>query len=284
MSDTMWLGRVYNLTGAVCAMTLAGCASPDEQRIRASGDAVEDVKPASGSAIDAAAFQGQWIITAFDGAKAVPSEFESSETIRPSLTFSAHSYSGTAGCNGLGGIGVLNGNRYYTGPGPQTLIGCRPRTSKQEDVFSDVLRASPEITIVAEDRIELAGGGHRLSLTRDDQSPERKLYSYRQPEAATVTILAIDGERALTGAIRLELSGMEWRLQEPCSTLTGQWSQPNWEIRTARMIVPAAGCSTPEQSKRIKALFSGPTRHSTGPNGEFVLGGNDHWINGQLER
>lgn len=106
---------------------------------------------------------GEWRIVSIDGQKVRPPAANLDK--RPaSISFAPPFYGGSAGCNSLGGIGVIDGGHYFTAPGPQTLIGCPPDLMKLETAWNQTMRANPAILSTGRGSWQLRGGGHMLDL------------------------------------------------------------------------------------------------------------------------
>lgn len=244
-------------------------------------DTAERSQPAA--AIEATAVKGRWLIAAFNGQRPAATGERT-----PPITFMRTGYGATAGCNALGGIGTLHGTRYYTMPGPQILIGCLGPLAAQEKTLDSVMRGSPTVTASGRD-LQLAGGGHQLTLRRD--GPARALPVEAAPVLAGTRfqILSIDGTfltpQSQTDRRPLAFDADEWRATPVCSTISARYRQDGWSLRGSEIAVSPERCDDldPAIDDAVRALLAANPNFSVGPNGEFLLAGGGHWLTAERD-
>lgn len=127
--------------------------------------------PAYGASLDPAELAGAWRVVALGNAAPRSLDEGRTKPRLPCLLFSGTGYGGTTGCNHFGGLGLLEGGRYYTAPGPQTAMGCGDLMA-QEEAITGLLAASPRISRNADGALALAGGGRASGA-----GAERRSYS-----------------------------------------------------------------------------------------------------------
>ena len=98
----------------------------------------------------------KWAFVSIDGRAAVSS--------RAMLTIEARRISATVGCNGLGGVLKIAGDRLVTGPIIGTQMYC-DGVMVQERAVSELLRKSPHYRVKG-DKLTLTAAGHSAELTR----------------------------------------------------------------------------------------------------------------------
>lgn len=262
---------------------LASCSVKDADRSAATP--VENGQVPSGSAVlEATAFEGRWLITTFDGRPPVAPLQEGAFGRSPSVAFTRTGYGATAGCNSLGGIGTRHGERYYTMPGPQTLIGCQGALAVQENVLDAVMRASPTISTIGDGELQLTGGGHRLTLRRDSQSPAQPVEAAPMLAGARFHIISVDGvhlaPRSQTDRRPLAFDAETWRATPVCGTVSGKWRQDGWTLEASDITVSRTRCdaSGPAVDTAIRELFASRPHFAGGPNGEILIAGGGHWL------
>lgn len=252
----------------------------------------ESSQPASSDltdTIDRSAFEGRWIITAFDGQRPAASSEGGRDRI-PSLSFSRTGYGGTAGCNALGGIGTLHRARFYALPGPQTMMGCLGPVAAHETMLDRVMRTSPHVAITPDGGMTLTGGGHRLTLRRDVGSVAPPIEPVPLLVGARFSIHTVDGTfltpRSPHGDSRpLAFDASEWRATPVCATVSGKWRQDGWTLRGSDIVISRATCAQDGAAidSAVRAVFASDPHFTIGPNGEFLLAGDGHWIAGERD-
>ncbi|MCW1431603.1 META domain-containing protein [Novosphingobium sp. JCM 18896] len=264
----------------LAAAILAGCSPtsdpvpPQNSRSDASGTPASTAAPP--------AFEGRWIITAFDGK---PSASAPEGNRRPTdLSIMPSNYGANAGCNSLFGIAVFHEGRYYTQPGPPTLLSCGEIVNAQEAVLSRVMRASPAVIFAGDSGATLQGGGHSLSLRRvsDDKAPVTN--AAPMLKGKRIELLAVDGRylpqsRQITSSF-IDFDDEEWRATADCGTLSGTWRQSGWVIEASSKSASKDCGADSVIDAGIRSALSSHARFSMGPNGEFIMAGSGHWISG----
>ncbi len=244
-------------------------------------DAAERSQPAA--TIEATALEGRWLITAFDDQRPAATGERT-----PSITFTRSGYGATAGCNALGGIGALHGARYYTMPGPQTLIGCLGTLAEQEKSLDAVMRAAPTITMSGSD-LQLAGGGHRLTLRRDGAGVAPPVEAAPMLAGTRFQIMSVDGTfltpRSQTDRRPLAFDAEAWRTTPVCAAISGKFSQKDWSLRASEIAVSRERCDDRDRAidDAVRALLAADPNFSIGPNGEFLLAGGGHWLTAERD-
>ena len=159
--------RHFTVATLTASLALSACQPQSVATIPSESEPIRS-RPAS-SPVSMDELVGQWRIVSIDGR--LQSGLRQDDGIErgPSVSFSSQSYGGTAGCNAMGGLGILDGDRYYTYPGPQTVMLCDDARMLQEGAWNDALRAGPVVERIADGRLRLSGAGHLLVL--DDRTP-----------------------------------------------------------------------------------------------------------------
>lgn len=262
---------------------LAACGGATDADRPASAVQADAPQSDRTAALDRTVLERRWLITAFDGQAPAAAERTGTVDRRPSVAFTRTGYGATAGCNALGGLGTLHGARYYTMPGPQTLIGCQGALANQENILDAVMRASPTIT-VSEGEMQLSGGGHRLTLRRDPQSNSAVVESAPMLAGTRFQIQSIDGTyltpRSQAENRPLGFDAGEWTAKPVCGTISGKWRQDGWTLRASDVVISREGCNASADTvdTAVRDLFASEPNFSVGPNGELLIAGGGHWI------
>lgn len=239
---------------------------------------------ANGSTTDnptqAVELNGTWLITAFDDAPAVQAEDRT-----PSLTFTRGGYGGTAGCNALGGIGTLYGDRYFSFPGPQTQMGCSGPVGEHEAILHAVMHGSPRVSRGGEDRLVLQANGHRLLLRREEHSPDVPDQIAPSLDIMRFQIDTINGTvdaRASGNRISLDFNSPQLRLKTACGTSTGTWKQVDRSLDITKFEDAATPCSHHDQvtGKIVHTILDSKPTFVLGANGELLIAGGGNWMVG----
>jgi heat shock protein HslJ len=270
----------YIITLAV----LAGCSVENDER--SPNDPAANGSTTNNSA-QAVALTGTWLITAFDEAPPVLVEDRP-----PSLTFTRGGYGGTAGCNALGGIGTLQGDRYFSFPGPQTQMGCSDPVGEHEAILHTVMLGSPRTSQGEDGRLVLQAKGHRLVLRRDEHTPDAPNQPAPSLDLMQFHIDTINGTAntwVASKGLSLEFDGPHWHLKTVCGTSIGIWKQRDWllEISQTGDTVSPCGSEDQEIAKTVGAVLASRPSFALGANGEFVMAGGGNWMVGygkSLER
>jgi hypothetical protein len=85
---------------------------------------------------------------------------------------------------------------------------------------------------------------------------------------------------------RLRFDADRWSLDAGCSLLTGRWRQVGRVVTMDIASKQPSGCSPTLKAEddSIRAIFKATPEYVVGPNGEFVMGGGDHWLTGSFAR
>jgi heat shock protein HslJ len=268
---------------AFFAFGLFSCTAPAPEANRAAPDAPAP-QPAPPAAISDADLFGRWRIASLDGT--APS---GRGTSAPWLAFGPGSYGGHSGCNGFGGMGVLQDGRFYAGGAMQTAIGCSALEA-QERAIIGLVTASPAVSLAPEGRLTLSAAGRNIVLERDPAGPVAPARD--EPPAILAgsawTIGSIDGGWLADGVRRtLSFEAETWTLSGPCGTRSGGWRQEGDRIRPLGQVSATPSPCTAEAARldaAAAAVMGSTARFATGPNGEILIGGGGHWIGGERPR
>ena len=107
----------YRLALAASCLAFAGCGTASEE----SGTGQANASAASAAKTEPSLY-GRWAIVAINGA--APLRFGHREAASAYLVFAPSSYSGSTGCNGFSGTGLLVGQRWFGEPAMATQQGC----------------------------------------------------------------------------------------------------------------------------------------------------------------
>ncbi len=225
-----------------------------------------------------------WEVVAIDGRVVEPVPADDNRPVVPSFSFGYHSYGGNAGCNALGGLYAQVGKRLYTLPGPQTEMACSGARDEQEQVANAVFDASPEVTRSG-DTIELAGGGHTLSLRRigaaDNLDPPGP-WQGRALDGQSFAVHTVNGQRTdgkhLWGTapprVRFSNGAVTMRVDCP-TTARGIFVQGAENLHGAEI---GAVCTAPDtRDAALARILGADPRIVTGPNGEMLLASHAGW-------
>jgi len=237
---------------------------------------------------------GSWHIESLDGVALPAAGQPRDEGRTPRLAFTRTGYGGTVGCNWFGGLGLLEDDRYYAAPGPQTAMACGELTAREAAVTA-LLAAAPRITVAAADRLTLNDGARTLILRRDPAVPPA------EPAAATADppwlagthwqIWTIDGRPPPPTSdpsgptLRFEADG--WSGRAACATLMSGWRQQGDRIVSIGPVATTQQACPPAQAavdSALAALIQAGPHVLTGPNGEILIAGGGHWIFGERAR
>ncbi len=271
--------RLRLLTASTLAV-FAACAPPAP-----ASDPPASEGSRSAPAISESDLFGRWRIVSVDGRAlaTLPEDRPGERT--PHVAFSADGYGGNSGCNSFGGLGLLHGNRYYGGSAMQTAIGCGDLTA-QESAIIGVLASAPLLRL-ADGQLTLSDGRRSIVLRRaGDISPPRAPWRGPQILGGTQWVInEVDGQRLGRGQERrLQFEADRWSLAGPCGTIGGGWRQRGRTVVTENMPKAADCTAGGGVDARLLAILSAHPGFATGPNGEFLIGGGDHWAQGERPR
>lgn len=230
---------------------------------------------------------GTWTIASIDGVAPPVTAYGKP----PQLVFTANSYGGNAGCNDFGGFGLEHEGHWYGDFAMSNQMGCGTPLGKQDEVVHGLLASGPGVTFSGADRVTLATARHRVELRRAGPAPIREAVAPRPLVGTRWTFRGLDGA-SITPAARGEapaliVEGDRFRLDTPCMTLEGGWSQASeGRARFAPDRRTPLPCAAPARARddAIAAAVAGEKPYVTGPNGELVLAGGGHWLTGEATR
>ena len=81
---------------------------------------------------------------------------------------------------------------------------------------------------------------------------------------------------------RLAFDALEWHATPACAALSGKWRQEGWTLRASNIVVSRANCGNEGIAidDAVRAVLAANPHFTIGPNGEFLLAGDGHWITG----
>lgn len=239
------------------------------------------------------ALAGHWRIVAIDGKVPKGIRQDNGAERGPSISFSAQSYGGTAGCNQMGGLGLADGNRYYTYPGPQTVMMCSGPLMEQEEAWNSIMRSGPLVEPLDDGRMRLSGAGHVLELA--ERRPLERFDDAKLPDLAGTqwNLGEIDGvafprDPRLGTLGRLTFTADGWTASDGCRTAAGSFRQVDGAIVvTAGKAPPPKPACVAQEGRAMQAMsemLKGSVKYVGGPNGELLMAANGHRVIGELDR
>jgi heat shock protein HslJ len=230
---------------------------------------------------------GRWQIVSLNGSPPLRGGGDPADARTPHISFGPGGYGGNAGCNSFGGQGLFDGTRYYASGATMTAMGCADLAAQEETVVR-LMTASPRIVRAADRTLTVTAGAATMVLRQSATPPQPDW----RPEtlAGTVWILsAVDGASLSASGFRppeLRFEADRWTLAGACGTTGGAWRQVRDEIvaDTPAILTRACPAGAAALDDRILALLAAGPRFVTGPNGEILIGGGDHWATGGRPR
>lgn len=249
--------------------------------------------PPASSPVSMDELVGQWRIVSIDGQSQRGLRQDDGTERGPSIGFSHQSYGGTAGCNAMGGLGILDDGRYYTYPGPQTVMLCDDARMQQEGAWNAALRAGPVIERIGDSRLRLSGEGHVLELadrtplpTFPDQAPSRLAGTHWSLHEIDGIAFPVHPSRGSTG--RLSFAADGWTATDGCRTASAAFSQEEGRIavKASEVHSPAVECASSDgrAMTALSQMLTGTVKYLVGPNGELLMAANGHRLIGELDR
>lgn len=193
----------------------------------------------------------------------------------------------------MGGLGILDGDRYYTYPGPQTVMLCDDARMRQEGAWNAVLRAGPMVERIADSRLRLSGAGHVLELadrtplpTFPDQAPSRLAGTHWSLGEIDGIAFPVHPSRGSTG--QLSFAADDWTATDGCRTVSAAFSQAEgWiAVKASEVHPPAVECASSDgrAMTALSQMLTGTVKYLVGPNGELLMAANGHRLIGELDR
>jgi heat shock protein HslJ len=252
----------------------------------------EAAPSAPASTVDAPAaaeITGRWQIALLDGAPPRGFGRDRGGEREPHIVFSPTGYGGSTGCNSFGGLGFLEGDRYYGAGAVQTQIGCGDLEA-QEQAIIGLFSSAPRVSSSGSGALRLTTDAHEIVLRRD-QFPGQRLPPVEAPlllAGTSWTIHSVKGQPLRSPvAATLTFEADSWSMRGPCGDLSGGWRQQEDRIVTdAVALRPARGCTVALLSvmANLLDLMGARPRFVTGPNGEILIGGGYAWAVGERPR
>jgi len=236
---------------------------------------------------------GQWRIVSIDGQLQRGRRQDDGTESGPSISFSSQSYGGTAGCNAMGGLGILDDGRYYTYPGPQTVMLCDDARMQHEGAWNGALRVGPVVERIGDGRLRLSGAGHVLELadrtpspTFPDQAPSRLAGTHWFLHEIDGIAFPLQPSRGSIG--RLSFAADGWAATDGCRTASAAFSQEEGRIavKASEVHSPAVECASSDgrPMTALSRMLTGTVKYLVGPNGELLMAANGHRLIGELDR
>ena len=228
---------------------------------------------------------GSWRILAIDGRAPVATAYGNPAA----LVIDANGHGGNAGCNDFGGYGLQHEGRWYGGGSMANQMACGSPRDKQDAAVMGMLASGPSLEWNGPDRVTLMTAKQSLLLERS--GPARATGSTDAPRPLLGTrwrFRTVDGNylspRDFRQAPQMIVEGERYRIDTSCLTAEGPWRQTG--EGQARLEAPVATatrtCSAVAQTdaRALLAAMPGDKRYVTGPNGEIILAGGGHWLEG----
>lgn len=274
----------------ICA-TLSACQPPTVASNRP--DAAATPSQSVTSPVSMEELAGQWRISSIDGRLQPGNQQADGTEGEPSITFSRHAYGGTAGCNAMGGLALLDGGRYFTYPGSQTVMFCSESLIQQENIWRQVMGAGPLVERISDGRLRLSGANHVMELADRKQLPPQSQDTPARLAGTRWIVTQIDGKpfpgvpsRGTLG--RLEFSADSWSATDGCRSASAPYEQEAGAIaaKHSAIGIAAAGCASSDGQAMIalSQMMVGRIKYVVGLNGELLMAGNGHRLIGELDR
>lgn len=219
---------------------------------------------------------GSYRVAAVDGRAPEFVEEDAGKPRTPRFAFGQRSYSGTSGCNFLGGLKVQRGARLFTYPGAQTQMGCGGALGEQERTIDALFRAAPTIAHQG-DAVMLTGAGHTIMLeTESASSPPQDAPEAWQGSGVSsqrFELRMVDGAwRQSRQPVILAFSGGRLTVTADCgSPMRGSYQESGFALTITGL---AAACPA---DRRLAAVLAGDLATVSGPNGELLIAGTGGW-------
>lgn len=232
---------------------------------------------------DSALLAGRWRVVAVDGA----APLDGAGSKAPFVTFGPFGYFGGTGCNGFGGASLAQRGRLYTAPGPQTQALCADFRA-QEDRMTALFAAAPRIAAAGPDEIALVDRAGSLRLRRDGaRTPTEANGRLWTGALLRARLETLDGHLLQDASAALSFSAGRWEGRVGCQAQGGVWRRRGAAFAFfAERPLEEPECDEPRaaRDRRLRRLLNGEARILIGPNGEFLMAGEDGWLTGQVER
>ncbi len=273
----------------VCA-TLAACSQVDTKTSAKNKVVVpSNVTSKSPSRqIDETKLLGSWNIESINGVVVKPAQAGSEMFGIPRVNFWQSGFGIATGCNGYGGNGLLRDNRYYTAPGPITLVGC-PTLQAQEDTITKAMRAAPRVSFEVNGKLRLESKDVIMILAKDSIASASLPRTTTAPQfllaGTSWQIAVIDSEyqrpRSQKETRPLVFEADTWSSKPACTTISGSWEQRGQVAEVRGEIISTEQACPPKEAAIdtivTQILEANPT-FTNNANGELLLAGDGHWL------
>ena len=231
---------------------------------------------------------GRWQIVSLNGRPPIGGRGDPAGERPPHIAFGPGGYGGYAGCNSFGGYGLFDGTRYYASGVTMTAVGCSDLAA-QEDAVVRLMTASPRIVREADRTLTVTAGAATMVLSRISPSPAAAPPPAEVLAGTNWVLSAVDGLWLSSQGFpppTLRFEADRWILSGACGTAGGAWRQrgDRIEAETPQTAARACPANAAALGDRLFALLAASPRFVTGPNGEILIGGGDHWATGQRPR
>jgi heat shock protein HslJ len=289
----LWLLAALPPVLAACAAAAAPepAAAPAPVLIAAAPAPEPQPTPAPAPALAEADLFGRWHIVSLNGRPPLGAAGDPAGERTPHIVFGPGSYGGSAGCNAFGGFGLFDGVRYYASGAGMTAMACSELMA-QENAVVGIMTGSPRVMAAEGRTLSLAAAGATMVLRRTaDLPPAAALAGLPETLAGTSwTISHVDGawlERRNLDKPMLRFEADRWALTGGgCGERGGAWRQRGDRIEAETPAILARACPADAWAldQRLLAMLAASPRFVTGPNGEILIGGGDHWAIGERPR
>ncbi|HZF93371.1 MAG TPA: META domain-containing protein [Allosphingosinicella sp.] len=289
----LWLLAALPPALAACAAAPAPepTAAPAPVLLAAAPAPAPEPPPPSAPRLAEADLFGRWQIVSLNGRPPLGAAGDPAGERTPHIVFGPGSYGGSAGCNAFGGFGLFDGVRYYASGAGMTAMACSELMA-QENAVVGIMTGSPRIVPEEGRTLSLIAAGATMVLRRTADLP-RAVARAEPPETiagTSWTITHVDGvwlERRNVEKPTLRFEADRWTLTGGgCGERGGAWRQRGDRIEAETPAIVARACPADAWSldERLLAMLAASPRFVTGPNGEILIGGGDHWAIGWRER
>lgn len=215
-----------------------------------------------------------------------------------SVTFDRRYYGGHDGCNGFFGMGFGYGDRYFSAPASQTLMGCSPRSERsfrqleQGRIVSQVVANGFTARVVDHGRMELRNGKTTLLIEHLGAPSTPRPQEEEVVLAGTNwEVFLINGARATLGKTAdnqyLRFEGSEFVAKFTCDIFSGGFEQDGQNLKLSNVtITKGTHCDSQnsDNETQFHALLNSDIRFIANIKQHFarVIRRRDIWRQGAL--